>query len=66
MRTIRVGDKVQAFLDSDMCGTVQEIVESKQAPWLVGGASQRELHCIILKSDGTTVRCAMGELHHTD
>jgi len=66
MRTIRVGDKVQAFLDSNISGTVQEIVEGKKAHWLVGGASQKELHCIILKSDGTTVRCAMGELHHAD
>jgi len=63
MRLIRVGDKVQAFLDTRMKGTVVEIV-GKDGPWMVGGTAGQEMFCILELEDGQRLKIKMSELHH--
>ena len=65
MRSIRVGDKVQAFLDARMKGIVVEIV-SKDGPWMVGGTAGQELFCILELETGHRLTVKMSELHHRD
>ena len=65
MRMIRVGDKVQAFLDVRIKGLVVEII-SKPGPWMVGGTAQQELFCVLMLADGQQIKYQMSELHHSD
>ena len=64
MRSIRVGDKVQAFLDVRIKGTVLEILTEKKHGWLVGGTTQQERICVLELLDGRKMKCKMHELHH--
>ena len=66
MRRIKMGDEVQAFLDTRIKGTVIEIKESKSAPWLVGGTASVEMFCVLKLKDGRDVLYKMSELHHID
>ena len=66
MRRIKAGDKVQAFLDTRIVGTVRKIEENKDAPWMVGGTSAPELICVLELLDGRLVRYKLHELHHVD
>jgi hypothetical protein len=65
MKTIRVGDKVQAFLDPNIYGTVEEILSESSGTWLVGGTSTVELYCVLVLEDGSKVKCKMSELRPT-
>ena len=64
MRTIRVGDGVQAFLDTRMKGKVVEIIR-RDGPYMVGGTAQAELFCVVEQQDGQRLTIKMSELHHT-
>jgi len=66
MRRIKVGDSVQAFLDARIKGTVLEVRENKNVPWMVGGTASVELFCVLKLKDGRDVLYKMSELHHTD
>jgi len=66
MRTIRVGDKVQAFLDVRVRGTVMEIQRGDEPLWMVGGTASPELFCILKLGNGHQVKFKMSELHHVD
>ncbi|HIN41405.1 MAG TPA: hypothetical protein EYM86_03020 [Flavobacteriales bacterium] len=66
MRTIRIGDKVQAFLDSTIKGIVVEIIAVDNPQWLVGGTTSQELLCALKLDDGRRLTCKMHELHHID
>tara|TARA_Y100000034_G_scaffold99360_1_gene122009 strand:- start:787 stop:990 length:204 start_codon:yes stop_codon:yes gene_type:complete len=67
MRRIKVGDRVQAFLNTNIIGVVTNIEESKDVPWMVGGTASIEFICELKidKSD-KIIRCKMHELHHVD
>ena len=67
MRRIKVGDKVQAFLDANIVGTVTQIKENKNVPWMVGGTTSTEFICEVkLDKDDRLVTIKMHELHHID
>ncbi len=67
MRRIKVGDKVQAFLDANIKGDVTRIKEDKNILWMVGGNASTEFVCEVkLDKDGSLVAYKMHELHHTD
>ena len=66
MRRIKVGDKVQAFLDTRIVGTVVNIHESNKVPWMVGGTASTEFLCDLEFSDGKRATYKMSELHHYD
>ena len=66
MRRIKTGDKVRAFLDSRIVGTVKSIEENKDAPWMVGGTASPPMICVLELLDGRTIRYNLQELHHVD
>jgi len=67
MRRIKVGDKVQAFLDTRILGVVTRIKESKDVPWMVGGTASVEFICEVkLDKDESLVVYKMHDLHHVD
>lgn len=66
MRRIRVGDKVQSFLDSRVRGVVVGINESKNVPWMVGGTASTEFVCVVELPSGQRINYKMSELHHSD
>ena len=66
MRRIKVGDTVQAFLDTRIVGTVVEIEESHDVPWMVGGTGSVEFICILEFENVTKAKYKMNELHHYD
>ena len=63
MKTIRVGDKVRAFLDLRICGEVVQIVYLPSAiPLMVGGIPSAEAYADVLLENGKIVRIKTGEL----
>ena len=64
MRRIRIGDKVQAFLDTRIIGIVKEIKTSDKVPWMVGGTASSEFICLLTLSDGQEILYKMSDLHH--
>ena len=66
MRPIRVGDKVQAFLDTRVVGVVLEIRQNKNVPWMVGGSATTESECLLELASGQKIYYKMSELHHCD
>jgi hypothetical protein len=66
MRRIKIGDRVQAFLDSRVIGTVTNIIEDKNVPWMVGGTASTKLICEIKLDDGAVARYDLHELYLVD
>jgi len=67
MRRIKIGDRVQAFLDTNILGVVTQIKENKNVPWMVGGTASTEFICEVkLDKDNSLVVYKMHELHHAD
>ncbi len=66
MRRIKVGDRVQAFLDSRIVGVVEKIEDSNKVPWMVGGPASTERYCVLTLDDGRKIKYKMSELHHVD
>jgi len=67
MRRIKVGDHVQAFLDSRVIGTVIAIEEINDIPWMVGGTASKEYTCTLkLDTGDDTIKYKLSELLHVD
>ena len=66
MRRIKIGDRVQAFLDSRVIGTVVSISVSDNVPWMVGGTASGEYVCELKLDNGHTIQYKLSELHHVD
>ena len=67
MRRIKVGDRVQAFLNTNIIGVVTKIKEHKNVPWMVGGTASIEFICEVrLDKDDSLFPIKMHELHHVD
>jgi len=67
MRRIKVGDRVQAFLNTNIIGVVTKIKEHKNVPWMVGGTASTEFICEVrLDKDDRLFAIKMHELHHVD
>ena len=64
MRTIRVGDEVQAFLSPNIKGKVVETKYVDSKTHLVGGTATRYMVCIVQLSDGTLRECKAVDLFH--
>ena len=66
MRRIKIGDHVQAFLDSRVVGTVLSISEGKNSLWMVGGTASSEWICELKLDTGQTIQYKLSDLHHTN
>lgn len=67
MRRIKVGDRVQAFLDSRVIGTVLSITTSDDVTWMVGGTASKEYVCELkLENNKQVITYKLSELHHVD
>ncbi len=66
MRRIKIGDRVQAFLDSRVVGVVTAIEETEDVPWMVGGTASKEYTCTIKLDSGASVKYKIADLHHVD
>jgi hypothetical protein len=66
MRRIKIGDKVQAFLNTRVIGIVKEIRKSDKVPWMVGGTASSEFICVLTLNDAQEVLYKMSDLHHYD
>jgi hypothetical protein len=66
MRRIRVGDRVQAFMDSNIKGSVTSIEYEKSTAHMIGGTAGSIAFCIIKTDDGRMVRYKSSELFHVD
>jgi hypothetical protein len=66
MRRIKIGDKVQAFLDTRIIGVVKEIKTSAKVPWMVGGTASSEFICLLVLNDAQEILYKMSDLHHYD
>ena len=66
MRQIRVGDKVRAFLDANICGEVTEIFYRPDPGQMlmVGGVPPAVAYAKIVMTDGKTVSIKTTELSH--
>jgi len=64
MRTIRVGDEVQAFLSPEIKGKVIQVKYVKSSEQLVGGTATQVMVCSVQLSDGTVRECKAADLFH--
>ena len=64
MRTIRVGDEVQAFLSPEIKGKVVATRYVNSAEHLVGGTATQIMLCSVQLSDGTIRECKAADLFH--
>ena len=66
-RTIKIGDRVQAFLDAKIKGTVTEISQGKTMSNTSGGTLAGNFRiCTILSSGGEIYRVPLSEVFITD
>ena len=64
MRTIRVGDLVQAFLNPQLKGEVVETKYVKSTSHFVGGTASQIMVCVVKLKDGTLRECKAADLFH--
>ncbi len=64
MRTIRTGDRVQAFLSPRIKGEVVETKYVSSNEQLVGGTATQFMVCIVKLSNGDLVECKAADLFH--
>ena len=64
MRTIRVGDQVQAFLKPEIKGEVVGTRYVGSKAHLVGGTASGYMICTVKISDGTLRECKAVDLFH--
>lgn len=64
MRTIRVGDRVQAFLSPKIKGEVVETKYVNSREHLVGGTATQFMMCVVKLSNGDLVECKASDLFH--
>lgn len=65
MKSIKVGDPVESFLDARVKGHVVKFLEGGHAPWMVGSTSSRELYCLVQLESGQQIRYKVSELHYS-
>jgi hypothetical protein len=66
MRRFKVGDKVKAFLDSRIAGTIIEIHQVQATQWLAEGTASVEFLVDVKLQNGGIRRIKMSELMHDD
>lgn len=62
----KVGDKVKAFLDARIAGTIVQIHQVQATQWLAEGTASIEFLVDVKLSDGNIRRIKMSELMHDD
>lgn len=66
MRRFKVGDKVKAFLDSRIAGTIVNIRQVQATQWLAEGTASIEFLVDVKPVDGRILTIKMSELMHDD
>jgi hypothetical protein len=66
MRRFKLGDKVKAFLDANIAGTIVQIHQVQANQWLAEGTTSVEFLVDVQLKDGRIRRIKMSELHHDD
>lgn len=64
MRTIRVGDSVQAFLSPEIKGKVVQVKYVKSPEHMVGGTATQIMVCTVQLPDGSIRECKAADLFH--
>lgn len=62
----RVGDKVKAFLDSRIAGTIVAIHQVQATQWLAEGTASIEFFVDVKLNNGKIHKIKMSELMHDD
>lgn len=66
MRMFKIGDKVRAFLDSRISGTIVEIRQVQATQWLAEGTASIEFLVDVKIASGQIIKIKMSELMHDD
>lgn len=66
MRRFKIGDKVRAFLDARIAGTIVEIHQVQATQWLAEGTASIEFYVDVKITNGQIKRVKMSELMHDD
>lgn len=66
MRRFKVGDKVKAFLDARIAGTIVQIHQVTATQWLAEGTASVEFYVDVRTTSGQIKRVKMSELDHDD
>ena len=64
MKTIKIGDRVQAHWDSRIKGTAIEFINEHPGDWMVGSTSSPVIYCIIELDDGSRIKYKLSDLHY--
>jgi len=65
MKSIKLGDRVEAFLDARVKGVVTAFERTGHAPWMVGSTSVKELYCTVKLDSGEEIRYKVADLHYS-
>jgi hypothetical protein len=66
MRRFKAGDKVKAFLDARIAGTIVDIRHVQATQWLAEGTASVEFLVDVKLGDGRILSVKMSELMHDD
>jgi hypothetical protein len=66
MRRFKAGDRVKAFLDSRIAGTIVDIRQMQATQWLAEGTASVEFLVDVKLADGRVLAVKMSELMHDD
>jgi len=66
MRRFKVGDKVKAFLDANIAGTIEQIHQVQATQWLAEGTASVQFLVDVRLKSGKICRIKMSELMHDD
>ena len=65
MKSIKVGDRVESFLDSRVKGRVIQFLAEGHAPWMIGSSSTKEMYCVVELDTGQQIRYKVSDLHYS-
>lgn len=65
MKSIKLGDRVESHLDSQVKGKVIEFLEEAKGDWMVGSTSRPEVYCVLELDSGQRIKYKLSELHYS-
>jgi hypothetical protein len=65
MKTIRLGDRVESFLEAHVKGKVVQFINEGKGDWMVGSTSSPVIYCIVELDSGDTIKYKLSDLRYS-
>jgi len=65
MKTIKLGDRVESFLEHHVKGTVVKFMNERKGEWMVGSTSAPVVFCMVELDSGDTIKYKLSDLRYS-